>query len=163
MGKGEDILALGIIGAGVFFTLTRTGKDLLQDVAGIDVDDFLPFDFELEDVVPFEDVVPQAQEVQQSKPTEYHFPIQDLYIPPNYYDTKYEIDPYRIPSDAFTDWYKKGSALHYQDYYIPPHYTWNPDYYYFNGNLQKRWYPNIYDISHKPTRRVPYWFGEVYY
>lgn len=95
--------------------------------------------------------------------TDYYYPVQDLFIPPNYFDFKYQSDPYRVPSEKFADWYAKGSGLIPEDYYFPDHHYWNPDYYYYFGNLYKMWYPNVYDISHVPLRRMPYWFGEVYY
>lgn len=88
-----------------------------------------------------------------------YFPIQDLYVPPEYYDYfpyKRYYEAYREPSPEFEDWYFKSSGLYPQDWYFPPHYgpenvpTWpylSPDYYYFMGNKYKRWYPNIYDTE----------------
>ena len=82
-----------------------------------------------------------------------YYPIQDLFIPPNYYDINYEIDPYRKPSPEFWDWYRKGSGLIYEDYYYPPHYTWNPDYYFYFGNMYKKWYPSAYEPNRYPGDR----------
>jgi hypothetical protein len=143
---------------------------MLEQFTGIDVEEFLPTDFELNDILdigggssrPPKYKDDDDDDEVESK-TEVHFPIQHLYVPPNYYDVKYEQEEYRIPSEEFKDWYMKGSAGYLEDYYNPPHYTWNPDYYYFFGNLYKKWYPNVNDISHVPERRMPYWFGEVYY
>lgn len=188
--KTSDLIAIGILGAGAFVLFTAQGRNMLKDMTGIEVPNILD---ELKDAVP-DEILPQkttfgkeSDELYQkdyySTPMlddrdlhpnyyskDYHYPIQDLFIPPNYYDIKYEYDKYRYPSDEFWDWYRKSSGLKFEDYYYPPHYPeWpygeHPDYYYFFGNRYRRWYPNIYDIPSTPphTRRIPYWFGEVYY
>ena len=170
----EDTLVLtGIAGAGVFFLFTGTGKEMFEDLTDIDLDDILPFDFELEEFLGLGGVEGKDRRRRNRNRRErredpklyedpnYHFPIQDLYVPPNYWTETYREDPYRKPSKEFADWYYKGSAAYLEDYVYPEHHYWNPDYYYFFGNLYKRWYPNIYDIK-DPPKRTPYWFGEVY-
>lgn len=158
--KTSDLLLLGGLAAGGYLLFfTDEGTQLIESLGG-----------------SFRDVVEPATEDEEytgfsggrkSGPisSEIYNPIQDLYIPPDYYKFKYVIDPHRIPSESFWDWYKKGSALYYEDYYYPPHYYWNPDYYFYFGNMYKKWYPNIYDIRHDEPwkRRIPYVFGEVYY
>ena len=169
----SDILILAGLGAGAFVVFTDMGRNMFEDITGIEVP-------RLDDIIG--DIIPSHEDedndieryVEDSRAEkrglhpnyyskDYYYPIQDLFVPPNYYKFKYQSDPYRVPSERFADWYAKGSGLIPEDYYYPPHYLWNPDYYFFNGNLQRRWYPNVYDITQVPTRRVPYWFGEVYY
>lgn len=167
----KDYLILGTIGLGAFTFLTVQGKRMFEDVTGFEAPD-LGFEYDFSDILDVPAIELDKEEKSGYSPrdirdmirenADYHFPIQDLYVPKDYYKFKYETDTNRVPSPEFADWYAKGSGLIPEDYYEPKHYLWNPDYYYYFGNLYRRWYPNIYDIR-DPPRRVPYWFGEVYY
>lgn len=191
--KQRDLLILGALGVGAFVAFTREGQSMLRDYTGIDVDDLFGPLYDLigdkeqdydDDPIEEDDSTrgkygPDSNELYRKKryatpmsdrslhrnysSDQYYYPIQDLFIPPNYYSYSPRFDPYVHENPDFIDWYLKTSGLKLDDIYFPKHYTWNPDYYYYFGNLQKRWYPNTYDISHVPKRRIPYWFGEVYY
>ena len=177
MGK-SDIFILAGLGAGAFVLLTEQGRNMFEDLTGFEVpdigfslDDFIgdiigqPDNEDEGNIEPY--VERQRAENRGLHPNyyspDYYYPPQDLFLPPNFYKFKYQSDPYRVPSKEFGEWYAKGSGLVPKDYYFPPHYLWNPDYYFYFGNLYKMWYPNVNDISHVPERRMPYWFGEVYY
>lgn len=156
--KTNDLLLLAVGGAAAAYFLfyTDEGKDIvseISDATGIEVPDI---DIE-------KHYKGKSGGRKSGTVDDIYMPIQDLHIPENYYKFRYIIDEARLPSENFWDWYQKGSGLKYEDYYYPPHHYYNPDYYVFNGNWYKRWYPNIYDISYKPRKRIPYWFGEVYY
>jgi hypothetical protein len=69
-------------------------------------------------------------------------PIQHLYVPKGWPMYKPWFDPYRTPSKDYVDWYMKGAGLVEKDNYYPEHYLWNPDYYFYFGNLYKKWYPS---------------------
>ena|SRR5215211_1671333 len=129
-----DILLLGIAGIGAYVAFTDEGKNMLNDILDLPAIEFVDKSATGYSPEEIQDLIADN--------AGYHFPIQDLYIPPDYYKKKYEIDTNRIPSGEFWDWYRKGSGLIFEDYYNPPHYTWNPDYYFYFGNMYKKWYPS---------------------
>jgi len=139
--KISDIILLGALGIGAYVVFTDEGKKMLNSIFDIPAIEFKE-GYTEEDI---KDLIADN--------AGYHFPIQDLYIPPDYYDVKYETDPYRKPSPEFWDWYTKGSGLVFKDYYFPPHYTWNPDYYFYFGNMYKKWYPSAYEPNRYPGDR----------
>jgi hypothetical protein len=146
MNQTDLLLLAGLGGAIYFFGFTDEGKDIIDDlIGGLDIGKIPAI--ELEPGYSSEDI----QDLIKDN-AGYHFPIQDLYIPPDYYDVKYETDN-RKPSPEFWDWYRKGSGLIFKDYYFPPHYTWNPDYYFYFGNMYKKWYPSAYEPFRYPGDR----------
>jgi len=159
--KTSDIIALGGLGIGAFVLFTDQGKDMFEDLTGIQVPDVLGmFDDVFDpDEGGVERLVEESRERKSGKfPKEYYgddiyYPPQHLFLPPNYYKFKHEIDTNRIPSEEFWDWYRKGSGMVWKDYYYPPHYTWNPDYYFYFGNMYKKWYPSAMEPNRYPGDR----------
>lgn len=138
MVKGKDmdtLVALGGLTLGYFFLFTDEGKKMLDEIVGkIPGIDFLR-GYSQSDI-----------EELSRKESDKYFPPQHLYVPPNYYKQKFfKEDPYRKASPEWKDWYAKGSGWKLEDYQIPKHYNWNPDYYFFFGNMYKKWYPSAYE------------------
>src|SRR5215207_3111320 len=109
--KTSDIIALGGLGIGVFVLFTDQGKDMFEDLTGIQVPDVMGM-FDGGDVFDEDEggVEPLVEESRQRKtgrrkridglPSEYYsddiyYPPQHLFLPPNYYKFKHEIDTNR--------------------------------------------------------------------
>ena len=128
----NDILLLGAAGLAAFVLFTDEGKAMIsgivEDIPAIELG---PPGYDTDDI---ERWIKEESEI--------YFPIQDLYVPkgwPNWYPYN---DPYRQPSPEWKDWYIKGAYGYPKDQLYPKHYNWNPDYYFFNGNMYKKWYPS---------------------
>lgn len=156
--KTKDILLLGGIALGGYFLFfTDEGSELVNSITGTisdtvgDIGGDLGIDYIGGGYKGKRG--PRKRGTISDINDEYYFPIQDLFIPENYYRFRYVIDPHRIPSEDFWDWYRKGSGIIYEDYYYPPHSYWNPDYYFYWGNMYKRWYPNLSELPGRPIRQ----------
>lgn len=142
----NDILLLAGAGLAAFFLFTDEGKSMISDI--------------VEETPAIQLGTPgyDDEEVQRwiDEESEIYFPIQDLHIPkgwPNYYPY---YDPYRQPSAEWKDWYIKGAYGYPKDQLYPKHYNWNPDYYFYFGNMYKKWYPSAMAPDDWPSRERIY-------
>ena len=149
----NDLVLFAGAGVAAYFLLyTEEGKSLLDGLGLGDLADMIdetitPRDYSIDDVQRWID-----------KESEYYFPIQDLYVPKGWPNTgKYNYpDPYRTPSKEWKDWYIKGAYGYPEDQFYPKHYNWNPDYYFYFGNMYKKWYPSAMAPDDWPSRERIY-------
>lgn len=132
----NDLLLIAGVGIGAYLLFPDEVNDFLDEI-GLgeivdEIDDFGGYD---------------EREIKRliKKESDIYYPIQDLYVPKGWPMYKPWFDPYRTPSKEYVDWYMKGAGLVEKDYYEPKHYLWNPDYYFYFGNLYKKWYPSAYE------------------
>ena len=132
----DDLLLFAGAGVAAYYLLyTDEGKSLLNDLGlgGIAEGITGPPSYTNDEVQDWID-----------KESEYYFPIQDLLVPKGWPNTgKYNYpDPYRKASKGWKDWWVKGSGGYPEDQLVVPHYNWDPDYYFYFGNMYKKWYPS---------------------
>ena len=131
MNEGDLLLFAGAGVAAYYLLYTDGGKSLLNDLGlGEIVEEITgPPSYTNDEVQDWID-----------KESEYYFPIQDLLVPKGWPNTgKYNYpDPYRTPSkEGWRDWYIKGAYGYPEDQLVVPHYNWNPDYYFYFGNITR--------------------------
>ena len=146
----NDLLLFAGAGVAAYFLLyTDEGKSLLNDLGLGDI---------IEEVVGPPSYSNDEVHDWIDKESEYYFPIQDLHVPRKWPNTsKYNYpDPYRTASKEWRDWYIKGSYGYPEDQLVVPHYTWNPDYYFYFGNMYKKWYPSAMAPDDWPSRERIY-------
>ncbi len=142
MSQNDLLLFAGAGLAAYFFLYTEEGKSILDELGlGEVIDAVGQRGYDTDDIQTWID-----------KESEYYFPIQDLHVPKNWPAWYPYNDPYRQPSPEWKDWYIKGAYGYPQDQLYPKHYMWNPDYYFYFGNMYKKWYPSAMAPNDWPSK-----------